>query len=85
MMASDVKLTGPQLRALRILGAAQARDGVGWVRESNRTDEDEPCISWQSAKGLKALIEGRWYRTDQQWRIRSKGRQVLAEHETGDA
>lgn len=78
-MATGIKLTGPQLRALRILAVA------GEARDDDHTDEAKPCIDQAVAEDL-----GRLYLADPDvrahtiwWRIRSKGRQVLAEHEAG--
>jgi hypothetical protein len=83
-MALSVKLTGPQLRALRIL----AEHDPGWVRDDPLTTADTiPCVFTAVAEELGALYLADPHVSNHQvwWSIRSKGRQVLAEHETGDA
>lgn len=45
-------MTGPQQRALAVIAAAADTDANG-VRESNTTDPDRPCVSWQVARSLQ--------------------------------
>lgn len=80
-MSAGVRLTDAQARALRILADADHT----WVRESNRTDETVPCVHWQSGHSLDGvyLADYRWdnRRGVGEFRIRSKGRQALREHD----
>jgi hypothetical protein len=84
------QLTAAQLRALRIL------DAYGEVRESNHTNEDAPCVSWQAGASLVSryladkvdrLVPDGVPRSSQsvqtRYRIRAKGRQALREAEPG--
>jgi hypothetical protein len=81
-MATSTQLTGPQLRALRVLGEH------GDVPEMGHTEESVPCVS-----GADADVLGRWHLADRTivtagpsvWRIRAKGRQVLREHDAEQA
>lgn len=84
-MATGIKLTQSELRALRVLAAYDP----GWVPETYlATSEDPGAINYLTAVVLvDSWLVDRTLPTGSrpaELRIRARGRQVLAEHDAGD-